>query len=161
MISYLTWALQLLCYPGLLNLKLFKKQKCRKPHVQYNDFIMWDVVSLIHLPLDKMTTNSQTIFSNAFSWMNNFVFSLKFLWCLFIRSQSTLTSIGLNYGLKPNRRQPIIWTTADQIHWRIYASLGGDSICKSICKTYDYDRYFEETMLNSAFLMNVLCMRIT
>ena len=35
-------------------------------------------------------------------------------------------SIGLDNGLAPNRRQAIIWTNADPIHWRIYAALGGD-----------------------------------
>ena len=38
---------------------------------------------LTHLPLDKIASVSQTIFSNAFSWMKNFVFfvliSLKFV----------------------------------------------------------------------------------
>ena len=29
-----------------------------------------------------------------------------------------------NNGLAPNRRQAIIWTNADLIHWRIYAALG-------------------------------------
>ena len=28
----------------------------------------------------------------------------------------------------PNRRQAIIWTNADPIHWRIYAALGGDEL---------------------------------
>ena len=31
-------------------------------------------------------------------------------------------SIGLDNGLAPNRRQAIIWTNADPIHWRIYAA---------------------------------------
>ena len=31
------------------------------------------------------------------------------------------------------RRQAIIWTNADPIHWRIYAALGGDEliVCNS------------------------------
>ena len=29
-------------------------------------------------------------------------------------------------GLVPNRRQAIVWTNADPIHWRIYAALGVD-----------------------------------
>ena len=33
--------------------------------------------ALIHLPLDKMAAISQRIFSDAFSWMKSFVFSLK------------------------------------------------------------------------------------
>ena len=31
-------------------------------------------------------------------------------------------------GLAPNRRHAIIWTNADPIHWRIYATLGGDEL---------------------------------
>ena len=31
-------------------------------------------------------------------------------------------------GLVPNRRQAIILTDADRIHWRIYVALGGDQI---------------------------------
>ena len=37
-------------------------------------------------------------------------------------------SIGLDNGLVPNRRQAIIWTNADLIHWSIYAALGGDAL---------------------------------
>ena len=33
---------------------------------------------LTHLPLDKMAAISQTIFSDAYSWMKHFVFWLKF-----------------------------------------------------------------------------------
>ena len=36
--------------------------------------------------------------------------------------------IGLDNVLAPNRRQAIIWTNADLIHWRIYAALGGDEL---------------------------------
>ena len=38
------------------------------------------------------------------------------------------SSIGLDNGLVPNRRQAIIWTNADQIDWRIYVALGGDEL---------------------------------
>ena len=34
-------------------------------------------------------------------------------------------STGLDNGLAPNKRQAIIWTNADPVHWRIYAALGG------------------------------------
>ena len=34
--------------------------------------------------------------------------------------------LGLDNGLA--RRQAIIWTNADLIHWRIYAALGGELI---------------------------------
>ena len=33
--------------------------------------------------------------------------------------------IGLDNGLVPYKRQAIIWTNADPIHWRIYTALGG------------------------------------
>ena len=36
--------------------------------------------------------------------------------------------IGLYNGLSPNRRQAIIWTNANPIHWRIYAALTGDEL---------------------------------
>ena len=42
-------------------------------------------------------------------------------------------------GLAPNRRQPIIWTNADPIHWRIYVALGEDVLTlncdDTVCST--------------------------
>ena len=38
------------------------------------------------------------------------------------------SSIGLDNDLAPIRRQAIIWTNADPIHWRIYAVLGADEL---------------------------------
>ena len=40
-----------------------------------------------HLSLDVMAIISQTIFSDAFSWMKSFAFWLKFYWTLFLRVQ--------------------------------------------------------------------------
>ena len=40
---------------------------------------------LTDLPMDKMAAISQTIVSNAFSWMKNFLLWLKFHWTLFLR----------------------------------------------------------------------------
>ena len=46
--------------------------------------ILWIFdTDLTHLPLDKMTI-SQMIFSDAFSWMQSFVFRLQFHWGLFL-----------------------------------------------------------------------------
>ena len=42
-------------------------------------------------PAGQMATISQTIFSNAFSWMKQFIFWLKFLWILLLRAQFTIT----------------------------------------------------------------------
>ena len=44
-----------------------------------------------HLHLDKMAAISQTICSDAFSWMKSFVFWLQFHWSLFLRAQLTIT----------------------------------------------------------------------
>ena len=33
-------------------------------------------------------------------------------------------SMDSSNGLEPNRRQAIIWTNADTVHWHIYAALG-------------------------------------
>ena len=46
------------------------------------------MAQLNHLPLDKMATISQTIFSDAFFWMKSFV--LEFHWSSFLRVQLTL-----------------------------------------------------------------------
>ena len=56
-----------------------------------------------------------------------FSFWLKCHWNLFLRVKLTIT-IGLDNGLAPNRRQAIIWTNADPIPWRIYATLRGDDL---------------------------------
>ena len=64
-----------------------------------------------------MAVISQTILSNAFLRMKSVAYCSKFHW-----------SIGLDNGLASNRRQAIIWTYANPIHWRIYAALGGDGL---------------------------------
>ena len=50
----------------------------------------------------------------------SFVFWLKSHWSLLLRVQLTITQ---HHGLAPNRRRAIIWTNADSINWRIYATL--------------------------------------
>ena len=76
---------------------------------------------LTHLLLDKMAAISQTIFSDAFSWMKRCAFWSKCHWSLFPRVHLTITQHQF-------RRQAIIWTNADPIHWRMYAALGGDEL---------------------------------
>ena len=44
------------------------------------------------------------------------------------RSNWKKPSIRLDNGMPPNRRQAIIWTNADPIHWRICAAPGGDKL---------------------------------
>ena len=60
--------------------------------------------------------------------MKRFVFQFKFHWRLFLRFEFTKPSIGLDNCLAPYRRQAIIWTNTDLIHWRIYAVLGEDEL---------------------------------
>ena len=51
----------------------------------------YHVEALTHLPLNKMAVISQTIYSDAFSWMKSFVLWSKFRWSLFLRVQWTIT----------------------------------------------------------------------
>ena len=53
--------------------------------------------------------------------------SLKF----FLKVPIDNNSIGLDNGLALKRRQAIIWTNADPIHWCIYAALGEMSLRQS------------------------------
>ena len=39
-----------------------------------------------------------------------------------------LAYLGSGNSLAPNRRQAITWTNDDQVHLRIYATLGGDEL---------------------------------
>ena len=71
---------------------------------------------LTHLPLDKMAA---ILADNIFK-------------CIFLNENGRILiqislKLGSGNGLAPNRRQAIIWTTADPVHWCIYAALGGMS----------------------------------
>ena len=54
--------------------------------------------------------------------MEYFVFwlNLFYNWSL----KDPIDNIGLDDGLALNRRQAIIQTNADSVHWRIYVALG-------------------------------------
>ena len=54
---------------------------------------------LTHWGRDKMAAISQTILSNAFSWMKMFEFRLKFHWKLFLRVQLTIFQHWLRWWL--------------------------------------------------------------
>ena len=82
----------------------------------------------LHPPLDKMAAISQTIYSDALSWMFSNNFCLKFHWSLFLMIQLTIAQHWFRKWLGAEWRQYIIWTNADLIHWRIYAALGGDEL---------------------------------
>ena len=82
---------------------------------------------LTHLPLDNMAAISQTIFSDFHEWKVLY-FDQNFTKVSSQWSNWQYPSIALENGLAPNRRQAIIWTNADPIHWRIYAALGGNEL---------------------------------
>ena len=70
-----------------------------------------------------MAAISQTIYSAAFSWMKSFCIvikiSLKFApKCPIDNKPALVSSIGLDNGLAPNRREAIIWTNTDPVHWQ-------------------------------------------
>ena len=49
--------------------------------------------------------------------------------CIFVNKKFCIVvSTGSDNGLAPKRRQAIIWTNADLIHWRIYAALVWDEL---------------------------------
>ena len=55
--------------------------------------------------------------------MNDFFILIKISW-KFVPNDPINTNqvlVNKDNGLVPNRRQDIIWTNADPIHWRIYA----------------------------------------
>ena len=59
--------------------------------------------------------------------------SLNENFCILIKISLKFVSKGPidnnpDNGLAPRRRQAIIWTNAELIHWRIYGALGGDEL---------------------------------
>ena len=77
---------------------------------------------LTFLPQDKMATIPQTIFSDTFLWMMNFVFWLKFDWSLFLAFQLTIVLhwfrqwLGADQATSHYRNQ---WWL---VYWCIYVS---------------------------------------
>ena len=68
--------------------------------------------------MDKMAAILQTLFSNAFSWMNFFYFDKNV-----IEMCSSASNIGLDNGLVPNKQRAIIWTNDGLFYWHINTSL--------------------------------------
>ena len=71
----------------------------------------------------QMSDSSQTIFSNAFSWVQTFDFQNHFMEICSLGSNWQHVIIGSDNGLAQNRRQAIIWTNDGLVNMRIYASL--------------------------------------
>ena len=88
---------------------------------------MWSKRMITHIKVGNALCSRCCSFNIHFSRMKKFVFWLKLHWNLIVRVQWTITQHWFRYPFvaysAPNRRQTIIWTNADRIHWRIYASL--------------------------------------
>ena len=57
--------------------------------------------------------------------------------------------IGSGNGLAPNRRQAIIWTNADPVHWRIHTALEGDELIKTWISNYIHYKMWDESLIHS------------
>ena len=89
-----------------------------------------DLNQLTHFPLDRIVTISQTIFSDAFLWMESFAFWLKFHRSLFLRVQLTITQHWFRWwpgAEKATSHYLKFWTNADPIHY-IYAAPWGSEL---------------------------------
>ena len=75
-----------------LPLGLFSQEYCHQacPSICLSFCLPLCNLLFTHLPLDKMAAVSQTIFSDAFSWMKSFEFWIKFHWNLFLMVKFTL-----------------------------------------------------------------------
>ena len=74
------------------------------------------------------------------------IFEWVFIEICFLGSNWRYVSIGSDNGLAPSRRQAIIWTNVDPVHWRIYAALGGDELINSARPT---DKYISPQTMSS------------
>ena len=73
-----------------------------------------------------MASISQTIFSDAFSWIKKKSILIKI--SLTFVPRGPLDNNPVDNGLAPNGQQAIIWTNAYLFHWRIYAAQGGNDL---------------------------------
>ena len=72
-----------------------------------------------------MAAISQTICSNAFSWIKIFQFQINVIEICSLGSNWQYFSTDSDNGMVPFRRQAIIWINADLAYRRIYVVLGG------------------------------------
>ena len=79
---------------------------------------------LTHWGQDKMAAVSQTLFSNAYSWIKMYEFRLKFHWSLFLRFQLTSLQHWFRYWLGAVQATSHYLNQWWLVYWRIYASLG-------------------------------------
>ena len=98
-------------------------------HALFQSFIDITVASINWSPPGQNGHHfADDIFQMYFREWKRLYFESISIWVCSLESDKHYLSIGLDNGLAPNRRQTIIWTNADPIHWRIHAALGGDEL---------------------------------
>ena len=85
--------------------------------------------TLTHWGRDKMAAISQTMFSNAFSWMKMCECCLSFHWSLFLRVQ--LTIFHHWFRSAPSHYLNQWWL----VYWRIYALVGLNELITCVINT--------------------------
>ena len=78
---------------------------------------------ITHLPLDKMAAISQTIFSDALTWMRSVVFWLKFHLHLYLRVQCLLTTLCFARVLISVHSKDC-WSIQQRPAWAVIFNLG-------------------------------------
>ena len=101
--------------------------KCKQDRINWRNpnpdtFDLKTYCYLTHWSRDKMTTILQTIYLNAFAWMEILEFQLNFIEICSLWLNWQCTIIDSDNGLVPNRRQAIVWSSNGGFYWRIYAS---------------------------------------
>ena len=89
---------------------------------------------LTHWGRDKMAAVSQTMISNAFSWMKMYEFHLKFHWSLFLRFQLTIFQHWFRYWLGAVQATSHYLNQWWLVYWRIYASLSLSELGVKSCE---------------------------
>ena len=102
---------------------LFIKMHLEMTSAKWKPFCL-RAVELTHWGRDKMDAVSQTMFSNAFSWMKMHKFGLQFHWSLFLRFQLTIFQHWLRYWLGAIQATSHYLNQWELVYRCIYASLG-------------------------------------
>ena len=123
--TYLSPSLISLWYTAHITILKYAWQRLIIPQVLVQLWSVWIVADTTHIwGRDKMAAVSQTIFSNAFSWMKMYEFRLKFHWSSFLRFQLTIFQHWFRYWLGAVQATSHYLNQWWLVYWRIYASLG-------------------------------------
>ena len=131
----------------------------------YSTCQVYLVECLTHLSLAKMVAISQTMFSNAFSWMKSLVFGSKFHWSLFLRgpidNESSLVQV-MAWRRTGNKPLPelmmthINWVEAysPDYHFLIYVIY--EAVCSQLTH-FSFDHWELYIYFVTLTLSNIRC----